>query len=208
MADVVVFHHVQGRTDGVIAFADALRAGGHTVHTPDLFDGERPATIDDGMALTRRIGGPELEARAERSVAELGEHLVYAGFSLGGGIAQQLAQTRPGARGALLYESCVPLTGEWSFGPWPDGVPVQIHGMDKDPFFALEGDLDAGRELVATVGSGLAELFVYPGDKHLFADSSLPSYDADAAALVAKRSRGFLDRVRCPGRGRPGPFTR
>ena len=101
----------------------------------------------------------------------------------------------PGARGALLYESCIPITGEWAFGPWPDGVPVQIHGMDHDPFFALEGDIDAARELVETVGPELAELFVYPGDRHLFTDSSLPSYDADATALVLQRSREFLDRV-------------
>jgi dienelactone hydrolase len=195
MAEVVVFHHVQGLTDGVRAFAEELRAGGHTVHTPDLFDGRRPATIDDGVAHARSIGDEVLIERADRAVADLPEGLVYAGFSYGAGMAQRLAQTRPGARGALLYESCIPLTGEWAFGPWPDGVPVQVHGMDKDPFFALEGDIDAARELVETVGPELAELFVYPGDRHLFADSSLPSYDADAAALVVQRSRELLDRV-------------
>jgi dienelactone hydrolase len=195
MAEVVLFHHVQGLTDGISAFADELRAGGHTVHTPDLFDGERPATIDDGIAHTQSIGGDVLDERADRAVAGLPENLVYAGFSFGAGTAQRLAQTRRGARGALLYESCIPITGEWAFGPWPDGVPVQIHGMDKDPFFALEGDIDAARELVETVGPELAELFVYPGDRHLFADSSLPSYDAGAAALVVQRSREFLDRV-------------
>jgi len=165
------------------------------VHTPDLFDGNRPATIDDGVANIRSIGDDVLRERADRAVADLPESLVYAGFSWGAGTAQQFAQTRPGALGALLYESCMPITGEWALGPWPDGVPVQIHGMDKDPFFALEGDIDAARELVETVGSELAELFVYPGDRHLFADSSLPSYDADAAALVVQRSREFLDRV-------------
>jgi dienelactone hydrolase len=195
MAEVVLFHHVQGLTDGMSAFAEELRAGGHTVHTPDLFDGERPATIDDGVAYSQSIGGDVLDERADRAVANLPEGLVYAGFSSGAGTAQRLAQTRPGARGALLYEACMPITGEWAFGPWPDGVPVQIHGMDKDPFFALEGDIDAARELVATVGSELAELFVYPGDRHLFADSSLPSYDADAAVLAVQRSREFLDRV-------------
>jgi dienelactone hydrolase len=195
MAEVVLFHHVQGRTDGMLAFADSLRAGGHTVHTPDLFDGKKPATIDEGIALCDAIGEEELTARADRAVADLPADLVYAGFSAGAATAQRLAQTRPGARGALLYESCIPLTGEWAFGPWPDGVPVQIHGMDKDPFFALEGDLDAARELVETVGTELAELYVYPGDKHLFSDNSLPSYDADSAALVIQRSRAFLDRV-------------
>ncbi|HEY1347594.1 MAG TPA: dienelactone hydrolase family protein [Streptosporangiaceae bacterium] len=195
MAEVILFHHVQGLTDGVRAFAEELRAGGHTVHTPDLFDGERPATIDGGIAFVQSAGDEVLAGRADRAVAGLPEGLVYAGFSFGGGTAQRLAQTRPGARGALLYESCLPISGEWAVGPWPDGVPVQIHGMDKDPFFALEGDIDAARELVATVGPELAELFVYPGDRHLFTDSSLPSYDPDAAALVVQRSRQFLDRV-------------
>jgi dienelactone hydrolase len=195
MAEVVLFHHVHGLTDGVRAFAGELRTGGHTVHTPDLFDGERPATIDDGIALTQAIGDEVVAARADQAVASLPAGLVYAGFSFGVGTAQRLAQTRPGARGALLYESCIPISGEWAFGPWPAGVPVQIHGMDKDPFFALEGDIDAARELVETLGPELAELFVYSGDRHLFADSSLPSYDPDAAALVVQRSRDFLRRV-------------
>lgn len=195
MAEVLLFHHVQGLTDGIRAFAEELRAGRHTVHTPDLFEGKRPATIDEGVALIQSIGDELLLERADRAVADLSDGLVYAGFSWGAGMAQQFAQTRPGARGALLYESCTPITGEWAVGPWPDGLPVQIHGMDKDPFFALGGDIEAARELVETVGPEVAELFVYPGDRHLFADSSLPSYDADAAALVVQRSREFLDRV-------------
>ena len=195
MAEVVLFHHVCGLTDGVRAFAEELRAGGHTAHTPDLFDGELPASIEDGIAFADGIGVEVLRERADRAVGDLPENLVYAGFSFGEAQAQRLAQTRPGAAGALLYESCIPLTGEWSFGPWPEGVPVQIHGMDKDPFFALEGDIDAARDLVETIGPELAELFVYPGDRHLFTDSSLPSYDPNAAALVVERSRAFLDRV-------------
>ena len=195
MAEVVLFHHVQGLTDGMRSFADQLRAGGHTVHTPDLFDGKQAATIEDGIALCNGIGDDVLNERADQAVAGLPAGLVYGGFSFGAASAQRLAQTRPGARGALLYEACIPLTGDWAFGPWPDGVPVQIHGMDKDPFFALEGDIDAARELVATVGPELGQLFVYPGDKHLFSDSSLPSYDPEAAALVVRRSREFLDRV-------------
>lgn len=195
MAEVVLFHHAQGLTDGVRAFAGELRTGGHTVHTPDLFDGERPMTIDDGVALAESIGREVLGQRADQAVADLPEGLVYGGFSFGASVAQQFAQTRSGARGALLYEGCLPISGEWAIGPWPDGVPAQIHGMDKDPFFALEGDIDAARELVETVGPELAELFVYPGERHLFTDSSLPSYDASAAALVLQRSREFLDRV-------------
>ena len=195
MAEVVLFHHVQGLTDGVRAFADEIRAGGHTVHTPDLFEGERPASIDDGMAHADKIGEEVVRERADRAVADLPDGLVYAGISFGAAEAQRLAQTRPGARGALLYESCMPITGEWAFGPWPDGVPAQIHGMDKDPFFAQGGDLDAARELVEIVGPGLAELFVYPGDRHLFTDNSMKSFDSDATALAVRRSREFLERV-------------
>jgi dienelactone hydrolase len=195
MAEVVLFHHVQGLTDGVRAFADGLRAGGHTVHTPDLFDGECPATIELGITLVNLIGDDTLSERATGALAELPDGLVYAGFSFGGATAQQFAQTRPGARGALLYESFVSLSAEWSFGPWPAGLPVQVHGMDRDPFFAEEGDLDGARELVAAVGPDVAELYTYPGDKHLFTDSSLPSYDADATRLVLDRSLAFLGRL-------------
>jgi dienelactone hydrolase len=194
MAEVVLFHHVQGLTDGVLAFAGELRAGGHTVHTPDLFDGERPATIEAGIELVNRLDDSLGERRAA-AVAGLPAGLVYAGFSLGGATAQRFAQTRPGARGALLYESFVSLSAEWSFGPWPGGLPVQVHGMDGDPYFAMEGDLDAARELVESAGPEVAELFTYPGDQHLFTDSSLPSYDPDATRLVLMRSLAFLRRV-------------
>jgi dienelactone hydrolase len=193
MAEVVLFHHVQGLTDGVRAFAARLRDGGHTVHTPDLFDGDLPPSLDEGFALTQRLGDDELAARAERALDGLPDGLVFAGVSFGVVTAQRLAQTRPGALGALLYEACLPISGEWAIGPWPAGVAVQIHGMEKDPFFGLEGDIDAAREIVDTVGPERAELFVYPGDRHLFTDSSLPSYDPTATALAAQRSRKFLD---------------
>lgn len=195
MAEVVLFHHVQGLTDGVRAFAETLRVGGHTVHTPDLFDGERFQSIDDGLAYIQNMEDEVLAKRAEQSVAELPEGVVYAGFSWGAGTAQKFAQTRPGSSGVLLYESCIPLSGDWAFGAWPEGLHAQIHGMDKGPFFALEGDFDAARELVNSVGSELAELFIYPGDQHLFTDNSLSSYDAAATTLVLRRSQEFLDQV-------------
>ena len=195
MAEVVFFHHAQGLTDGVLEFAEQLRGAGHTVHTPDLFKGHRFLTIDDGFAHMQSIGKEVISERAARAVADLPNDIVYAGTSWGAARAQQFAQTRPLARGVLLYEACIPISGEWAFGPWPDGLPVQIHGMDKDPFFALEGDIDAAREIVETIGSEQAELFSYPGDQHLFTDSSLPSFDADATGLVLQRSKEFLDRV-------------
>jgi dienelactone hydrolase len=193
MTEVLAFHHVQGLTDGVRAFADDLRAAGHTVHTPDLFDGNTFATIDEGFGYLKTLEDGEIARRVEAAVEGLPAELVYAGFSFGVPRAQQLAQTRPGARGALLYESCIPITGEWAFGPWPDGVPVQVHGAEGDEFF--QEDLPAAQELVETVGADLAELFVYPAEGHLFTDRSLPTYDAAAAGLVLERTLAFLDRV-------------
>jgi dienelactone hydrolase len=193
MAEVLLFHHAQGLTPGVRAFADELRAAGHTVHTPDLFDGQTFGSIDEGMAFIKKTGFEELGKRGVRTADDLPAELVYAGFSFGESIAQQLAQTRPGAKGALLFYSAIPISGEWAFGPWPDGVPVQIHGMDNDPIFVGEGDIEAAREIVEKVDD--AELFLYPGDQHYFADSSLPSYDAEATKLLTKRVLEFLDRV-------------
>jgi len=188
MAEVVLFHHSQGLTPGVVAFAEELRHAGHRVHTPDLFEGRTFATIEQGMAYAEQIGFPdEVIERGVRAVERLPAELVYAGFSLGVLPAQMLAQTRPGARGALLFYSCIPVS---AFGTWPDGVPVQVHGMDADPIFAGEGDIDAARELVDQAED--AELFLYPGDQHYFADSSLPSYDPDATALLTRRVLDFL----------------
>jgi dienelactone hydrolase len=189
VAEVVLFHHAQGLTPGVVAFADELRGAGHTVHTPDLFDGRTFDSIEAGMAYAEEIGFPdEVLARGTRAVDGLPAGLVYAGFSLGVLPAQKLAQTRPGARGALLFYSCVPVS---EFSPaWPEGVPVQVHGMDADPIFVGEGDVDAARALVEQAKDG--KLFLYPGDQHYFADSSLPSYDPDATALLIQRVLDFL----------------
>ncbi len=193
MAEVLLFHHAQGLTAGVVAFADELRSAGHTVHTPDLLDGRLFDSIDEGMAYVGEVGFEEILQRGVSAAASLPQELVYAGFSLGEMSAQKLAQTRAGARGALLFYSCIPITGEWAFGPWPEGVPVQIHGMDADPYFVGEGDINAAREIVDSVDD--AELFLYPGDQHYFADSSLPSYDAEATALLTTRVLAFLGRV-------------
>jgi dienelactone hydrolase len=189
MAEVVLFHHAQGLTPGVLEFADELRRAGHTVHTPDSYDGRTFDTLDAGIGYAKEVGFDEVLKRGVRAADELPAELVYAGFSLGVMAAQQLAQTRPGARGALLFHSCLPVS-EFGSG-WPDGVPVQIHGMDADPFFVDEGDIDAARALVEEADDG--ELFLYPGDQHLFTDSSLPSYDAGATALLTERVLGFLN---------------
>lgn len=201
MAEVLLFHHVLGQTAGFHDFADELERAGHTVHTPDLFDGRTFRSIEAGAAYVEESGFAAFIDRGVDAAAAVPNDAVYAGFSLGVLPAQKLAQTRSGARGALLFEACVPLT-EFGDG-WPEGVPVQVHGMDADPFFAGEGDIEAARELVAAAASVTdAELFVYPGDRHLFTDSSLPSYDEDAATVLIKRVVDFLSQVGPAGAAR------
>lgn len=189
MTEVVLYHHVQGLTEGVRSFAAQLGQAGHTVHTPDLFDGRTFGTLEEGMAHAREAGFDALAERGLAAAEAFGSNVVYAGFSFGVMTAQQLAQTRTDARGALLMYSCLPIS---EFGEaWPADVPVQVHGKDGDEFF-LE-DIEAARALVES--SDAAELFLYPGTEHLFADSSLPQYDAAAAALLTQRVLAFLDKV-------------
>ena len=186
MAEILLFHHAQGQTPGFLAFADELRAAGHTVHTPDLYDGKTFDSIDEGVGYAREVGFGTILERGEEAAAGLPPELVYAGFSLGVMPAQKLAQTRSGAKGALLFHAAFPASGV--DGSWPQGVPLQIHMMEADEW-ALE-DLPAARELVETTGD--AELFLYPGDGHLFADSSLPDYDERAATQLKERVLAFL----------------
>jgi dienelactone hydrolase len=190
VAELVLFHHAQGLTAGCLSFADELRAAGHVVHAPDLYDGKTFADLDDGVGYAREVGFDTIGERGRLAAEGLPNEIVYAGFSLGAMPAQMLAQTRPGAKGALLFHGCVP-PSEFG-GPWPQGVPLQIHLMEADEW-ALEGDLDAARELDETVES--AELFLYPGDRHLFADNSLPDYDESAATLLKQRVLSFLDNI-------------
>jgi len=188
MAAVLLFHHAYGQTPGFHAFADDLRMAGHTVHTPDLYAGRTFPTLDEGLTYAGKVGFGEIMEQGVQAAAGLPDGLVYAGFSLGVMPAQKLAQTRAGARGALLIESCLP-PSEFG-GSWPAEVPVQVHGMDADPIFAGEGDLDAARALVESTER--AELFLYAGNQHIFADASLPSYDPAAAALLRQRVLDFL----------------
>jgi dienelactone hydrolase len=198
MAEVVLFHHAQGLTKGVEAFANELRQAGHTVHLPDLYDGHTFDTLDEGIAYAKQTGFDTVMERGVAAAEELGDALVYAGLSLGVMPAQRLAQTRAGAKGALFLHGCLPVS---EFGDaWPAGVPVQVHGMADDPFFTEEdGDLDAARALAASTER--AELFLYPGEEHLFTDSSLPSYDAEATTLLTRRVLTFLESISLEGIG-------
>jgi dienelactone hydrolase len=189
VAEVLLYHHAQGQTPGFLAFADGLRAAGHTVHTPDLYDGNTFADLDEGVGYAKQVGFDTILERGRLAAESLPNEMVYAGFSLGVMPAQMLAQTRPGAKGALLFSAAFPAS-EFG-GSWPPGVPVQIHMMEADEW-AVE-DLPAARELVETVEG--AELFLYPGDRHLFADNSLPDYDEEAAALLRERVLALLKSI-------------
>ena len=190
MAELVLFHHAHGLTAGCLSFADDLRSAGNVVHAPDLYDGKTFTELDDGVGYAKQVGFDTIIERGRLAADSLPNEIVYAGFSLGVLPAQMLAQTRPRAKGALLFHACVP-PSEFG-GDWPQGVPVQIHIMEADEW-ALEGDLDAARELAETTND--AELFLYPGDRHLFADNSLPDYDEGAATLLKQRVLSFLDNV-------------
>ena len=189
MTELILFHHSQGLTGGVRAFADDLRAAGHTVHAPDLYEGRTFGELPEGIAHAQQVGFGTILERGRAAAEGLPDEIAYIGMSLGAMPAQMLAQTRRGARGAVLLHSCVhPSEFE---RPWPADVPLQIHMMEDDELsLPPNEDLDVARELAATVAD--AELFLYPGDRHLFTDSSLPDYDERAAALVQQRVLSFL----------------
>ena len=190
MTELILFHHAQGLTDGVKAFADELRAAGHVVHLPDLYDGKTFSDLEEGVAYAKQVGFETILENGKKAADGLPNDMVYGGFSLGVMPAQALAQTRPGAKGALLFYACIP-PSEFD-GSWPRSVPLQIHMMEDDEFVGGDGgDLDAARQIAETTEN--AELFLYPGDRHLFADSSLPDYDEGAATLLKQRVLSFLN---------------
>ncbi|GID92088.1 dienelactone hydrolase family protein [Amorphoplanes digitatis] len=187
MTDVVLFHHAQGLTAGVHAFADHLRGAGHTVTVPDLYAGVTFDSLAAGVAHARDIGMDEIIARGAAAVAGVPDHVVYAGFSLGAMPAQKLAQTRPGALGAIIYHGGVPAS---TFGgQWPARVPLQLHLAEEDEW----SEVEVARDLAAAARDGT--LFVYPGSAHLTTESSLAEYQPETSALILRRSLEFLHRV-------------
>jgi dienelactone hydrolase len=189
VTDIVLFHHAQGLTAGIQAFAYQLAAAGHTVTVPDLYEGATFETLEAGVAHAEETGFEKLIARGEEAAGRLPEEIVYAGFSLGALIAHKLAQTRPGATGALLYHhGDVPIT--MFADSWPTGVDLQIHINERDEFC----EIDVIEEFIEKAGeTANAELYTYPGTTHLFADFSLPDYEPESAELVIQRTLDFLD---------------
>ena len=189
MTTLVMFHHAQGQTEGFLRFADEFREAGHTVHTPDLYDGRTFDDFDEGVGHAKEIGFGEILQRGVAVADDLPVDAVYSGFSLGVMPAQSLAQQRTGARGAVLCSAAFP-AAEFG-GPWPRGVPLQIHMMEGDPW--AEEDRPAAERLVEEAED--AELFLHPGTGHLFADSSSGDYDDQATALLKERMLSLMARV-------------
>ncbi|SBT50023.1 Dienelactone hydrolase [Micromonospora narathiwatensis] len=187
MTEILLFHHALGQTPGFLEFADRWRGAGHTVHTPDLYEGATFESVEEGVAHAEGIGFGEIIRRGTAAAASLPERIVYAGVSLGVLPAQSLAQRRPGARGALLLESAVP--PESFGGPWPAGVPAQLHAMADDEL----AEVPVMREVAGQIDA--AELFLYPGGGHLFTDRGTKAYDEAATTLLLRRTLDFLDRV-------------
>jgi dienelactone hydrolase len=201
MAEVVLFHSVLGLRPGVISTAERLRAAGHTLHTPDYFDGEVFDDLDEGMRKEDALGYQEIARRAREYVAGLPDGVVFAGFSLGAVHAEVLAASRPGALGAVLMHGAVPVEalGEF-FGidRWPEGVPVQVHYAADDPWVETEEEMVPLSEAVRGAGAAF-EAYTYPGSGHLFADPDLPEYDRASSEAMWERVLAFLDRIDAQG---------
>ena len=189
MAELLLYHHAQGQTPGFLAFADELRAAGHTVHAPDLYDGNTFAELDDGVGYAKQGGFDTILERGRLAAEGLPNELVYGGFSLGVMPAQMLAQTRPGAKGGLAVQRCLPslrvrrlvAAGRPAPDPHDGGRRVGAGGSSRSSRARRD---DRGRGAVPV-----------PRDRHLFADSSLPDYDEAAATLLEQRVLSFLANV-------------
>ncbi len=192
MAELVLFHSALGLRPGVLADADRLRAAGHRVHTPDLFDGEVFDGFSTGTAKMAQLGIPELRRRSWAAVEALPDGLVYVGFSMGAASAQYLAANRPGARGAILAHGARPV-GEVSSAGWPGTVPVQVHYHDGDPWVDTN-HVAAFGEGVRQSGAAFEE-YAYPGSTHLFTDPELADYRPESAELTWQRVRDFLAKL-------------
>lgn len=193
MAEVVLFHSVLGLRPAIGRFADHLRDHGHTVHTPDLFDGAVFDDLEAGVAHRDAIGVPTLLDRAHQAVDGLTGELVYAGFSMGTAPAHLLAATRPGARGALLIQGALGLD-DLGIDAWPAGVPIQLHVAADDPWF----DRDDALTAIEGINDQLLDYHEYPTDAHLFADQDWPEYDPTATGKLHASATEWLEALGSP----------
>ncbi|MFI5618451.1 dienelactone hydrolase family protein [Streptomyces sp. NPDC051567] len=186
--NIMLFHSTYGLRPAVHEAADRLRAAGHQVQVPDLFEGRTFETAEEGMAHQDEIGRDELLKRAVLASAPFSDQgLVYAGLSFGGSVAQHLALADDKARGLLLLHG----TADLEEGASVDELPVQLHIADPDPFETHDW-LNAWYLRMRRAGADV-EIHRYPGAGHLFTDPGLDDYDAEAAERTWKAALGFLD---------------
>ncbi|QOV38955.1 dienelactone hydrolase family protein [Streptomyces ferrugineus] len=186
--NIMLFHSTHGLRPAVRQAADRLRAAGHEVWTPDLFEGRTFETVEEGMEFNERIGKDELLKRAVLAAAPYSERgLVYAGFSLGASIAQTLALGDEKARGLLLLHG----TSDIAAGASVDELPVQLHVAEPDPF-ETDDWLSAWYLQMGRAGADV-EVYRYAGAGHLYTDPDLPDYDEEAAEATWRVALGFLD---------------
>ncbi|WP_026614754.1 dienelactone hydrolase family protein [Ensifer aridi] len=185
MATVILFHSVRGLRSLERDAAERLRAAGHDVSTPDLYDGRVATSIEEGFALKDEIGWPNLCERAERAVAGLPATAVLGGFSMGAAVAASLWAKRPDTAGILFLHSIAEIPANAR-----SGLPVQVHLADPDPF--EPADEVAGWRAAAGRSPIALEVFTYPGPGHLYTDATLPDYDAEAARLTWSRVERLL----------------
>jgi dienelactone hydrolase len=201
MAEVVLFHSVLGLRSGVITAADRLRAARHTVHAPDLFDGEVFDDLDDGIRKEEELGYQEIARRAKEAITGLPEGLVFGGFSMGIAHAEVLAASTPGTLGVVLMHGAVPveaLREYFGIERWPEGVPVQVHYAEGDRWVEVEEEV-APLGVAAREAGAAFEEYAYPGSGHLFADPDLPEYDCTSSEKMWERVLAFLERIDARG---------
>jgi len=187
LMNIMLFHSMYGLRPAVHAAADRLRAAGHEVRVPDLFEGHTFVSVEEAEAFREETGKEELLKRAVLAAAPYSDQgLVYAGFSLGASVAQTLALGDAKARGLLLLHG----TSDIAENASVDELPVQLHVADPDPYETADW-LNSWYLDMQRTGADV-EVYRYPGAGHLFTDPELPDFDRDAAELAWKVAIGFL----------------
>lgn len=185
--NIMLFHSTYGLRPAVRAAADRLRAAGHEVQVPDLFEGHTFDTVEEGLAFKEEVGKDELLRRAVLAAAPYSDRgLVYAGFSFGASTAQTLALGDEKARGLLMFHG----TSDIAENASVDELPVQLHVADPDPFETHDW-LNSWYLQMQRTGADV-EVYRYPGAGHLFTDPELPDFDQASAELAWKVALGFL----------------
>jgi carboxymethylenebutenolidase len=185
---VLVLHEFFGLQSSFKAIADRLNAEGFTVLAPDLYDGKLASTVDEARALAESLDIDATLRRLRAAAAFLTENwhprLGIVGFSLGTDFAVALASEQPPEAIVLYYG-----TGEVEHSNWRG--PTLGHFAADDEWTPLA---EVEEEFAGLVETGMeAEMHVYPGTGHWFANAAVPdAYDPAAAETALVRTSEFL----------------